>query len=432
MKIKNTIFLILFIIILTLITFRSSSVSTYIFYPKSTLGSHLFAIESIDTMKFSRDLARDKLYDKSFDKVIDTQMKLIAETGATHVAIATPYDEEFILILTRWVKSARAHNLSVWFRGNFSGWENWFNYSKISRDVHKKMLKSFITSHSNLFADGDVFTPCPECENGGPGDPRQTGDRKGYNSFLVDEYKIATDSFNSIHKSVTLYTSMNGDIARDIIDEKTAKALGGVILIDHYVNSAKKFSNDITTIGKKLNAKIGLGEFGGPILDLNGSMNQTEQAEYVESLLDALYANGSQIPAVNYWTLRGGSTALLSENGTPREAYYTVQSYFNAPKIYGTISDPLGDRIEGVTIKVTDTTYTSKSEEDGIYKVFLPSSYRQILIEKEGYKTVSLDFENNLASTTEKNIVLEPEGPSLWYEFKIFLHSIRGKLFINS
>src|SRR3989344_2398128 len=212
MKIKNTIFLILFIIILTLITFRSSSVSTYIFYPKSTLGAHLFAIESIDTMKFSRDLARDKLYDKSFDKVIDTQM-------------------------------------------------------------------NFITCHSNLFGDGGVFTPCPECENGGPGDPRQTGDRKGYNSFLVDEYKTATDSFNSIHKSVTLYTSMNGDIARDIIDEKTAKALGGVILIDHYVNSAKKFSNDITTIGKKLNAKIGLGEFGGPILDLNGSMNQTEQAE---------------------------------------------------------------------------------------------------------------------------------------------------------
>ena len=46
-------------------------------------------------MKYSRDLSREKLKDPSFDVVIDKQVKAIAETGATHVAISTPYDEEF-------------------------------------------------------------------------------------------------------------------------------------------------------------------------------------------------------------------------------------------------------------------------------------------------------------------------------------------------
>ncbi|MDP3888564.1 MAG: hypothetical protein Q8Q24_00825, partial [bacterium] len=97
---------------------------------------HIMEFKSIDTMKYSRDIAREKLNDPSFDKVIDTQVKNIADTGATHVAIATPYDEEFLPILKRWVSSARKYNLKVWFRGNWSGWEGWFDYPKIDRSTH--------------------------------------------------------------------------------------------------------------------------------------------------------------------------------------------------------------------------------------------------------------------------------------------------------
>ena len=80
--------------------------------PSSTLAqSRYWEIQSIDTMKFSRDLARQKLKDPAFDITIDTQVRLIADSGVTHIAIATPYDEEFLPYLRKWVngKYSYAH-----------------------------------------------------------------------------------------------------------------------------------------------------------------------------------------------------------------------------------------------------------------------------------------------------------------------------------
>ena len=100
------------------------------------INPRFWEVQSIDTMKYSRDLSREKLKDPSFDTVIDRQVKAIAETGATHVAISTPYDEEFLPILKRWASAARNYNLKIWFRGNWSGWEKWFDYKSISREEH--------------------------------------------------------------------------------------------------------------------------------------------------------------------------------------------------------------------------------------------------------------------------------------------------------
>ena len=85
-------------------------------------------IQSIDTMKYSRDMARERNKDMVFEKIIESVVEKIASTGATHVAIGTPYDEEFLPFLQTWVIAARKENLNVWFRGNFSGWEGWFDY----------------------------------------------------------------------------------------------------------------------------------------------------------------------------------------------------------------------------------------------------------------------------------------------------------------
>src|SRR3989344_8216148 len=118
---------------------------------------HSWEVTSIDTMKYSRDVAREKLGDLSFDRVIEEQIKNIAGTGATHVAIGTPYDSEFLPYLKRWVNTARKYSLKVWFRGNWSGWEGWFEYSKITRAEHIKKTKEFISKHQDIFEDGDVF-----------------------------------------------------------------------------------------------------------------------------------------------------------------------------------------------------------------------------------------------------------------------------------
>jgi hypothetical protein len=145
--------------------------------PKVQAQEKYFSIQAIDTMKISRDVARERKNDTSYATYIDTVTKNIADTGATHIALGTPYDNEFLPFLNKWVQSARKHNLHVWFRGNFSGWEEWFDYERIDRETHMKKTEAFILSNPQLFQDGDIFSSCPECENGGiiDGDPSDLG-----------------------------------------------------------------------------------------------------------------------------------------------------------------------------------------------------------------------------------------------------------------
>src|SRR5260221_2219397 len=123
-------------------------------------------IESIDTMKYSRDLARQGLNNSAYTTEVNKQVAKIAATGANYIAIDTPYDGEFLPILNLWVHAARVNGLHVWFRGNWSGWEQWFNYSQIDEATHMKKTKQFILDGRGLFQNGDIFTACPECENG--------------------------------------------------------------------------------------------------------------------------------------------------------------------------------------------------------------------------------------------------------------------------
>ena len=89
-------FLLLFLVAMGIFAaaFFLLSEPTVTIYPKP--NPRWWAFQSVDTMKHSRDLAREKLHDASYDAVIDREVRAIAETGATHVAIATPYDEEFV------------------------------------------------------------------------------------------------------------------------------------------------------------------------------------------------------------------------------------------------------------------------------------------------------------------------------------------------
>ena len=277
-----------------------------------------FQVQSIDTMKFSRDVAREKLKDLSYDQEIQTQVKNIANTGATHVAIATPYDEEFLPFLKRWVKAARDSELNVWFRGNFSGWEKWFDYPKISRDEHTAKTKEFILKNPDLFEDGDIFSSCPECENGGPGDPRMKGDAEGFKRFIIAEYQAAKDSFQSIGKQVSAnYYSMNGDVARLIMDEETTKGLDGIVTIDHYVSTTEKLLQDIKDYAQRSGGKVVLGEFGAPIPDIHGKMSEDDQARWIDQAMIELVSL-PDVAGVNYWTNRG-SRSMCSSCRLPRE-----------------------------------------------------------------------------------------------------------------
>ncbi|HEX8923940.1 MAG TPA: hypothetical protein VF828_04370 [Patescibacteria group bacterium] len=285
-------------------------------------------IKSVDTVKFSRDLAREKLHDPAFAEVVDSQVRAIASLNPTHIAISTPYDDEFLPFLRLWVASARKYHLKVWFRGNFSGWEGWFNYPKISRDDHKKLLNAFITSNSDLFEDGDIFTSCTECENGGPGDPRNV-DLIGFRNFLISEKNLSDSAFNKINKKVmTDLYPMNGEVAAVVMDPETTSRLGGIVTIDHYVNSPSKLRSDIEHLSSASRGLVMLGEFGLPVPEINGNMTASQQSENLDNFLSSIFGM-PRLTGINYWVNSGGSTALWNNDGSPRPAIEVLKKYFN-------------------------------------------------------------------------------------------------------
>jgi hypothetical protein len=375
-----------------------------------------WSIQSVDTMKYSRDPSRAKLKDTSYDLVIDQQVRAIAQTGATHVAIGTPYDEEFVPILRRWVSAARKYGLHVWFRGNFSGWEKWFGYDSISRDEHKQKTTSFIQNHADLFVDGDIFTPCPECENGGPGDPRQTGDTAGHRTFLKELHVIAKREFDAIRKNVDSgFFSMNGDVARLIMDAETTKALGGIVVIDHYVASPKRLAEDVREIAKRSGGHIVLGEFGAPIPDIHGTMSEENQATWIRETLLAI----SMIPevvGVNYWTSVGGSTQLWTGKGEARKGVGVLQQFFTPNVVRGTVTDELRSPITHAS--VTRSMRSVKTDARGTFTLPYVDEGVTINIEADGYKATSVRVGND---NSDISITLVRNEQSLWYRIRKFL-----------
>src|SRR3989304_6798912 len=321
-------------------------------------------VQSIDTVKYSRDIAREKANDVSFDLVIDKQVSLIAGTGATHIAIGTPYDAEFLPFMKRWVSTARKYGLKVWFRGNLAGWESWFGYPRISKEEHIEKTKEFILSNGELFEDGDVFSSCPECENGALGDPRLTGDVRGYRKFLIDEYKVTNDSFRKVGKNVrSNFIPMNGDVANLVMDKETTKALGGIVVIDHYVATPEGLAADVKKIAQRSGGRVVLGEFGAPIPDIHGNFSELEQYIWVQDSLERL-SEVNDLIGVNYWVSFGGSTKLWNDDGSERIVVGVLETFFKPKMLTGKIVNQIQKPVEGAKVNVgIKTTITNENGE---------------------------------------------------------------------
>ena len=377
-----------------------------------------FPFQSVDTMKYSRDLSREKLKNESFDKVIDAQIAAIAETGATHVAIATPYDEEFFPFLERWVVTARKYHLHVWFRGNWSGWEKWFDYKSITREEHQRKTEEFILRHKDIFQDGDVFSSCPECENGGPGDPRQTGDVVGYRQFLIAEYQAMREAFRHINKDVRAnFFSMNGDVARLIMNKETTQALGGIVVIDHYVKTPEKLAQDVIEIAEQSGGHVVLGEVGAPILDIHGTMSDAEQAQWLNKAMQLLYGTG-KVVGVNYWLSVGGATEIWRRDNTPKEAVAVLGGYFKPLFASGFVKDELGKPLKGVTVKYNQKT--QQTDAHGYFEVLIPVGLNKadIHFEKSGYQNGAVKLTQ---SSPKMDVTLERTTKDLHFRVLQFL-----------
>lgn len=376
--------------------------------------------QSIDTMKYSRDYSRAGLP----SSVIDTQVKNIAAAGATHVAIATPYDDEFLPFLTLWVDAARKYHLNVWFRGNWSGWEKWFGYPAIDRVSHQQKTISFIKSHSDLFMPGDVFTSCPECENGGAGDPRKTGDVDGYRKFIISEYQSCAAEFKKLNKNVACnFASMNGDVAYAVMNKDTTKAMGGLVVIDHYVDTPEHLAKDVQDIAQHSGGQVVLGEMGTPIPDINGKQTPAQQSAWLENAFDRLTWL-PELVGINYWVNVGGSTEIWDASGKAYPAVSVVSKYFS-PSVYrvhvsNVISQPLP-----FEVSYHGRTFASASDgtlsfpllsDNGLYKVSSPS-----------YKSRELPVVKGSLIT---QIVLDKNEENLWFKLAKLLFSLKSSIIL--
>jgi hypothetical protein len=361
-------------------------------FPRPALNT--WEIQSIDTMKYSRDLAKKNPKNKAFLDVIDSQIKNIADTGANYVSIDTPYDSEFLPMLSNWVMAARKYDLRVWFRGNWSGWENWFGYSKINREQHIAKTKDFILSHPDLFEDGDIFSACPECENGGPGDPRQTGDVDGFRNFIISEYKSSNEAFDRIRKNVSSnYYPMNGDVARLIMDKDTTRAMDDIVVIDHYVNSPNQYLTDFKSLQESTGGKIILGEFGAPNPDSDGKMTTNQQAQWIDDVLKNISEiNG--VGGVDYWVNTGGTTGIWNQAGEPFPAVSILKKYFKANSIFGIVTDGLNHPIDQASISFLDGKIFSRN--DGYFEIrFVDNFPLEVMISAFGFSDKNTEIENN-------------------------------------
>lgn len=297
-------------------------------------------IRCVDTMKTSRDACRAPL-DATRKALIRAEIAAIKELGATHVAVATPYDAEFLPFLRFWTKEVHAQGLKVWFRGNFCGWEGWFDYPVwgTSYDRHIEAAVDFIHGHADLFETGDSFNLCPEPENSALlHDPRApNGHPVEFRRFLRDSVRETRKAFRDIGRRVEVnWLSVNGDVGRDILDKETVDAIGGLVTIDHYVPNVAKMIEFVDDIHRKFDCKVLIGEFGAPLEHINGEhWTPGQQAEFVEEIFAALWDRRDYVVGVSYWVGASESgtdaTRIFERAGNGyewRPAAEVVRKYF--------------------------------------------------------------------------------------------------------
>lgn len=389
--------------------------------PEPPLGQ-LWHFQCIDTMKYSRDAAREYLDNPARAQVFIThEVSLIKSLGATCVSVGTPYDDEFVPLLQRWASTAHSAGLKVWFRGNFAGWEGWFDYPLLkSADEHYAKTYAFITAHPDLFVEGDIFSPAPEAENGLLGSPWASDSaRKALVNFAWKSSDTCQKAITAIQKKVSCgYFSANGDVARDIYTRDVLQKAGAVTVIDHYIPSVVQYGKDLDTYTQKHGLPIVIGEFGAPIPDLNGELNEQEQAQYVGELLRQFYAHKKQILGINYWVLRGGSTQLLNEDGSERAVTDVIRNYFIPGQIVGTVVDGIGRPVKSATIATSDGVQTIQADSKGYFSLSVPPGALELQVNARGYNTVTQRVETTRGQKTNIKIIIQPTKPSLWYKLR--------------
>ncbi len=393
---------------------------------KPLYSNRFWEYQCIDTMKYSRDTARAwNGRQIELTKLVDKQMDAIVSLGANCVAIGTPYDDEFVPFMKVWLASARERDLKIWFRGNLSAFEGWFDYPKMKNfNEHHSKVFSFITTYPELFEPGDIFTPSPETENtilkGG-----WSRENTSYlNTFLVDSYVSCNQAFSKISKKVNCgYFSSNGDVALKVLTQKTIDSTGGIVVIDHFVNTVSKMETDIKKLHDLRSSFVAIGEFGAPIPDINGNLTDKEKRQLIEGFLNVFYRQRKIVKAVNYWTLTDGSTALYSDDlAKASSATESIKRYYKPSLVSGTITDTVRRPLAGIPVTINSggpLAQSTLTDSNGNFGILLPSGTVHLRVGGNGYEVQELITSSAIGEKVDANFSLSPINPSIFYQLKL-------------
>lgn len=379
--------------------------------------------QCIDTMKTSRDKARAWKNNAQLQLHIHKEIHVAKTIGANCIALGTPYNSEFLPYLKLWVQEARKENMHIWYRGNFSEWEGWFEYPKNMTEsrLHTN-TRSFIEENPELFQDGDIFTAAPEAENGGPFDQVEINEYQQFRRFLIKEHSTAEHAFNTINKDVEInWMSMNGGLAKRMLDADTVLQLGNVVTIDHYIKNSEEMGEFIQYFYDTYKAQTVVGEFGAPIPEINGNMSEAQQAQFVGELLHELYIYKDKVKGINYWTLYDGSTALVDFDFRQKLVAHVIKSYYRPRVVASVVTADDGTMLEGVHIRTPDKTSATYSDSKGSFSLPIPPTVNELIIEKENYDTKTIKITDEIYN---EPITLVPSGRSIWYHVRKVFETI--------
>jgi hypothetical protein len=310
--------------------------------PSRTVPSSIgttWAVRSIDNMHASRDFVCWQ-QGSSFMSSLATSERL---ANANYATVDTPYDPAGnyhqctpanpMAYETSWVRALRAQDLHVWFRQNWFNWEGSYDAPKLTAttspaiplgtagavlngtDTRSYLARTyhFILDHPALFANGDIFTPESEPQNGGVREsygtcsgPCQFADWATFNSWLRDSMTVDAAAFKKLGLQVTvgywgLQCSDNRYKGQDNIEASTIAQMG-VYAADCYFKSVQSLNEHITQLHNAYHIPVVVGEFG----DIWDRGAQPVTAAEVSSAVTTAAGLG-YVRGFNYWQAYGGS-----------------------------------------------------------------------------------------------------------------------------
>lgn len=318
----------------TLIIVPSSSQAT----PTAAFSAS-WAIQGVSSMKETKDRVCNQRSSQFISQWVDRSVEL----GTNYVSIETPYDNPLcgssLTYSKAWISAIRSNGLKVWHRHMPLAFEGIYNTPKDPTKDYLKMISYYIKNNPGDFAEGDIFTPIPEPQNGGiqgitycPYGICQFSSAAHFNQWLRDAILASQLSFETIglkDKVKIGYFGFDGFVAwgdnnpdwNGILEDATIQKMGN-ITIDHYPEIVgDTMDNDLNELEARYsNIPIVIGEWG---TISGGAIEQ----QVLQSMGAA--KRHKDVVGFNYWHLGvGGYEELVHEDLTLNIQYDEVQSFY--------------------------------------------------------------------------------------------------------